>query len=156
MEGGWNLYQYPLNPVAYRDPLGLNGIGDFGNGFSNYCQQASSAVTHLSPGDAAGVIHNMETMHNAYNPLSEYVLGISEGSAVIAMAGMSFGVATVAEKGSACIENVANSMIKDGERNPKNLALICGKSIINKGSSKFQNKVSDYLIDTLLSYEQKQ
>ena len=156
LEGGWNLYQYPLNPVAYRDPLGLNGIGDFGNGFSNYCQQASSAVTHLSPGDAAGVIHNMETMHNAYNPLSEYVLGISEGSAVIAMAGMSFGVATVAEKGSACIENVANSMIKDGERNPKNLALICGKSIINKGSSKFQNKVSDYLIDTLLSYEQKQ
>ncbi|MCV5555584.1 RHS repeat-associated core domain-containing protein, partial [Escherichia coli] len=23
LEGGWNLYQYPLNPIEHIDPLGL-------------------------------------------------------------------------------------------------------------------------------------
>ncbi|EBC0775931.1 RHS repeat protein [Salmonella enterica subsp. enterica] len=29
LAGGWNLYQYPLNPIHKADPLGLNDI-DFG------------------------------------------------------------------------------------------------------------------------------
>ncbi|EKO7149080.1 hypothetical protein P0303_005208, partial [Escherichia coli] len=24
LKGGWNLYQYPLNPVQHVDPLGLS------------------------------------------------------------------------------------------------------------------------------------
>jgi RHS repeat-associated protein len=156
LKGGWNLYQYPLNPVTRVDPLGLQGIGSFGDGFSHYCQQADSAVTYLPSEEATGVIHNMENMHNVYNPLSEYTLGISVGSTIFAMAGTSFGAATAAEKGSACVKDVAESMIKDGERDPMNLVLTCSKGFINEGSSGFQGKVSDYLIDTLFSYKQKQ
>lgn len=47
-------------------------------------------------------------------------------------------------------------MIKDGEREPKNLLLTCSKSFINEGGSDYQSKMLDYLIDTLSSYEQKQ
>lgn len=65
-------------------------------------------------------------------------------------------MATVAEKGSACIKDVAENMIKDGEREPKNLLLACGKAFINEGGSDHQNKMVDYLIDTFSSYEQKQ
>ncbi|EBX8914674.1 hypothetical protein LL599_003537 [Salmonella enterica] len=72
------------------------------------------------------------------------------------IAGTSFGVATVAEKGSACIKDVVKSVIKDGERDPTYLALTCGKSFINEGSSSFQGKVSHYLIDALFSYKAKQ
>lgn len=54
------------------------------------CQQAGSAVHYLTPQEAAGVIHNMETMHNVYNPLSKYVFGISVGSTITGIAGTSF------------------------------------------------------------------
>ncbi|EQB9990437.1 RHS repeat-associated core domain-containing protein, partial [Citrobacter amalonaticus] len=157
LEGGWNLYQYPLNPVLNIDHLGLNGWESLGDGgIMQVCQQVNSAMAYLPQNETESVIHNVETMHNVYNPLSEYVLGISEGSTIIAMAGTSFGVATIAEKGSACVKDVAESMVKDGERDPTNLALTCGKGFINKGSSGFQGKISDYLIDTLISYEGKQ
>uniref|UniRef100_UPI0026E05781 RHS repeat-associated core domain-containing protein n=1 Tax=Salmonella enterica TaxID=28901 RepID=UPI0026E05781 len=157
LEGGLNLYQYPLNPILNIDPLGLSGWDSLGyGGFREICQQAGSAVHYLTPQEAAGVIHNMETMHNVYNPLSKYVFGISVGSTITGIAGTSFGVATVAEKDSACIKDVVKSMIKDGERDPTNLALTCGKSFINEGGSSFQGKVSDYLIDALFSYKAKQ
>lgn len=60
------------------------------------------------------------------------------------------------EKGSACIENTAKDMIIKQERDPKKLALTCAKSFINKGSSKLQGSWSDYLIDSLTSYSQKE
>lgn len=139
------------------DPLGLSGWDFIGNGsLREMCQQAGSAVVYLPLEEAMSTIHNMETMHNAYNPLSEYVFGISAGSAIAGLTGTSFGVATVAEKGSACIKDVAESMIKDRERDPTNLALTCVKSFINEGNSSFQGKASDYLIDSLFSYKQKQ
>ncbi|MFJ2974759.1 RHS repeat-associated core domain-containing protein, partial [Kluyvera sp. NPDC087067] len=156
LEGGLNPYQYPLNPVKNIDPLGLAGLASFGDGMRQYCQQAGSAVNYLSTDEAAGVIHNMETMHNVPNPLSEYVLGVSVGSAIIGLGGMNFGSATVAEKSSACIKDVADAVIKDGEREPKNLLLTCGKSFINEGGSDHQGKTLDYLTDILSSYEQKQ
>ena len=136
--------------------MGLKGFGSFSNGMSQYCQQANSAMTYLPPEEAAHILRNMETMHNVYNPLSEYLLGLSVGSAITGIAGMTFGVATVAEKGSACIKDMAESMISEGEKDPKNLALTCGKSFINEGGSSFQGKASNYLIDILSSYKQKQ
>ncbi|PAN67335.1 hypothetical protein CIW68_21985, partial [Enterobacter cloacae] len=156
LRGGWNAYIYPLNPLSQVDPLGLKGFESFGSGMGKYCQQASSAMNYLPTEEAAGVLHNMETMHNVYNPLSEYVLGISVGSAVSGIAGMGFGVATVAEKGSACIKDVAESIIKDGERDPKKLALTCGEGFINEGNSSFHGKATNYLVDILSTYEQKQ
>ncbi|EMV7411197.1 hypothetical protein V1605_03000 [Enterobacter soli] len=59
-------------------------------------------------------------------------------------------------KGSAYIKDVAEAMRKGGDIEPKNLLLTCGKSFIHEGSSDYQNKTLDYLIDTLSSYEQKQ
>ena len=157
LKGGWSFYTYPLNPMSEIDPLGLSGWDSLGNGGLNkVCQQAGSAVTYLPSEEATKVIHNMETMHNVYNPLSEYVLGISIGSAITGMAGTTFGMATVVEKGSACIKDLAEFIIKDGERDSKNLALTCGKGFINEGSSSFQSKISDYLVDILSSYKQKQ
>nr|WP_249263777.1 tetratricopeptide repeat protein [Salmonella enterica] len=135
------------------DPLGLSGWDSLGyGGFREICQQAGSAVHYLTPQEAAGVIHNMETMHNVYNPLSKYVFGISVGSTITGIAGTSFGVATVAEKGSACIKDVVKSMIKDGERDPTNLALTCGKSFINEGDSSFQgnSKLKDNMKKNIL------
>ena len=156
LEGGWNPYTYPLNPIKTIDPRGLIGLASFGEGMRQYCQQAGSATNYLSPEEASGVIHNMETMHNVYNPLSEYVLGVTVGSAITGLGGMNLAAATVAEKGSACIKDVADAMIKDGEREPKKLLLTCSKSFINEGGSDYQSKMLDYLIDTLSSYEQKQ
>ncbi|HAS1185563.1 TPA: RHS repeat protein, partial [Enterobacter cloacae] len=157
LRGGWNFYTYTSNPISEIDPLGLAGWDSLGDGgLREVCLQAGSAVNYLPANEAEGVIHNIETMHNVYNPLSEYTLGITIGSTVVGLGGMSFAAASVAEKGSACIKDVAESMIKEGERDPKNLALSCSKSFINEGSSNFQNKVSDYLIDVLSSYKQKQ
>ncbi|MGG7354151.1 hypothetical protein ACQ7B4_05890, partial [Escherichia coli] len=30
LKGGWNFYQYPLNPVQYIDPLGLADMFHYG------------------------------------------------------------------------------------------------------------------------------
>ena len=156
LRGGWNPYQYPLNPITNIDPLGLNGWDSLGDGgIGPYCQGIDSAVRFLPQEDAAQVIHNAETMHNAYNPLGEYVLGVATAPAI---AGMSVygGTASVVERSAACIESVANSMITKNERAPEKLMLTCAKSFINKGTSKFQVHVSDFLVDTLFSYSQKQ
>ncbi|MBT1727500.1 RHS element core protein [Enterobacter quasimori] len=157
--GGWNLYKYPLNPVTNIDPLGLQGIGSFGKGYADYCGAINSAVTHLSPGDAENVRHNMETMHNVYNPLSEFVFGVSVGAPLISMSALELGAATsieVVERGAACVNDVANALIVEKETNIKNLTLSCTKAFLNKDSDFFQGKASDFLIDSLFSYNQKQ
>ncbi|AUO66525.1 hypothetical protein WM46_18235 [Citrobacter freundii complex sp. CFNIH2] len=94
-------------------------------------------------------------MHNVYNPLGEYVLGVATIPAIAGMA--TYGsAASVAERSAACIESTAKSIITQNERDSKKLMLTCAKSFMNKGSSKFQGKVSDFLVDTLFSYSQKQ
>ncbi|MCZ8774831.1 RHS element core protein [Escherichia albertii] len=88
LKGGWNLYAYPLNPVQRIDPMGLNGWNSLGDGgIKEVCQQVSSAVRYLPPDEAAKVIHNVETMHNVYNPLSEYVFGWSVAPVLVAGGG---------------------------------------------------------------------
>ena len=157
LRGGWNVYLYTNNPVRKIDPLGLSGWEALGHGgLGEYCQSIESAVRYLPPDQAEKVIRNAEKMHTVYNPLGEYVLGLAIGSAVTGMAGLGMGTVSVTEKGAACIEDVANSMIIDGEIEPKTLMLTCTKSFINKGSTSFQGKVSDYLIDLMSSYSQKE
>ncbi len=156
LRGGWNAYGYPLDPVRDVDPLGLFDPINFGDGFNRYCQGVNSAATQLPAEEAHEAIHNMETMHNAYNPLSEYVLGLSVGAAVVGMTGAGLTAASVAKRSEACIEEVTKSIIVEGERNPNNLLLSCTKSFINEGFSSLQGKVSDYLIDILYNYEPKQ
>jgi len=145
-----------LNPVSKVDPLGLESIDGFGSGFGDYCRSIETAASYLPQEDAEQVIHNAEKMHNVYSPLGEYVQGIAIGAPIIGMAGIGMGVIPLAEKGAACIENTAETAITEGERDPKNLMLTCAKGFINKGSTSFQGKVSDYLIDALPSYSQKQ
>lgn len=156
LRGGWNLYRYTSNPSRQVDPLGLEGMDGFGTGFGDYCRGIESAGSYLPREDAEGYIHNAETMHNVYNPLGEYVAGIAIGSPIIGMAGIGMAGASFAEKSSACIEHIVKSAIIEGERDPKALVLTCAKGFTNKGSTDFQGKVSDYLIDTLSSYSQKQ
>ncbi|KNC89749.1 hypothetical protein GM31_06390 [Trabulsiella odontotermitis] len=98
----------------------------------------------------------MESMHNVYNPLSEYVLGVSIGSALFGINGMSFGTATVAEKSSACIKDITEMVVIEKETDPKKLALACGESFVSEGNSSVLGKVSNYLSEILLSYKQKQ
>lgn len=157
--GGWNPYTYPLNPVRFVDPSGLQGIGSFGKGYADYCGAMSSAVTRLSPEDAETVRYNMETMHNVYNPLSEFVFGVSVGAPLISINALELGAATpitIADRSAACINDVANALIVEGENDAKNLTLTCAKSFFNKDSGFLQGKVSDFLIDSLFSYKQKQ
>lgn len=159
LKGGWNLYQYPLNPVTNTDPLGLQGIGSFGKGYTDYCGAINSAVTHLSPGDAVNVRHNMETMHNVYNPLSEFVFGVSVGTPLISMSALEPGTDSsieVVERGAACVNDVASALIVEKETDIKSLTLTCTKAFLNKNSGFFQEKTSDFLIDSLSSYSQKQ
>ena len=159
LEGGWNQYQYPLNPIALIDPLGLSGWNLLGSkGGYDYCEGVGSAMLYLPHDEAKSVIHNMETMHNVYNPLSKYVFGLSVGAAVGGLGGLNLGVSTVSfmDRGAACISDTLNSIIIDKEREPGLLALTCGKAFINKGGTDFQSKVSDQLIDMLSSYKQKQ
>ncbi len=156
--GGWNLYRYTSNPAQEVDPLGLAGLGLGSVGGDKYCQGIGSAENYLSPEDAKKVIKNNEKMHNVYNPLGQYVHGIAVGSAVIGMAGISAATTfkAVAAKGAACIEDVAKDMIVEDERDTKKLALTCSKSFINHGSSDLQGQWSDYLIDSLVSYSQRE
>lgn len=156
LRGGWNLYVYIRNPIQQIDPLGLKGIDGFGTGVGSYCQGIGSAENYLPQEDAEQVIHNAETMHNVYNPLGEYAHGLAVGSAVVGMAGLGIMTAPIEEKGAACIEDTVKSAINEGERDPKTLALTCVKSFINKGSPYFQGKMSDYLIESLSSYSQRQ
>ncbi|EMV7411193.1 RHS repeat protein [Enterobacter soli] len=159
LRGGWNLYQYPLNPVTNTDPLGLQGIESFGKGYADYCGAINSAVAHLSPGDAENVRHNMETMHNVYSPLSEFVFGVSVGAPLISMSALELGTASsieVVERSAACVNDVASALIVEKETDMKNLTLTCTKAFLNKNSGFFQGKISDFLIDSLSSYSQKQ
>ena len=158
LAGGWNAYKYPFNPVQFIDPLGLTGLFLGSTGADKYCQGIGSAINYLPPEDVEVVIHNNETMHNAYNPLGEFVYGISVIPAVAGMAVVSApgtGMVVV-EKSGACIEDVANEIIVEGNRNPKDLSLVCVKSFLNKGSSTIQAKWSDFLIDSLSSFSQKE
>lgn len=45
--GGWNLYQYPLNPISRSDPLGLVNIGQ------GIPKANGSTSVHASPGPEA-------------------------------------------------------------------------------------------------------
>lgn len=72
------------------------------------------------------------------------------------MGGIGMSAAPIAEKGAACIEDTVKSVVIEKERDPITIGITCAKAFINKGSTDFQGKVSDYLIDTLSSYSQKQ
>ena len=156
LAGGMNKFVYSLNPLQWVDPLGLVGLGLGSEGGNRYCQGIGSAYNYLPQEEADQVRRNAEKMHNVYNPLNEYVAGIAIGSAVVGMAGLGMGAAPVAERGAACVEDTVKSMITEAERDPETLMLTCAKGFINKGSTDFQGKASDYLIDTLSSYSQKQ
>ncbi|WP_250696148.1 RHS repeat-associated core domain-containing protein, partial [Escherichia coli] len=156
LKGGWNLYAYPLNPVQRIDPMGLNGWNSLGDGgIKEVCQQVNSTVRYLPPDEAAKVIHNVETMHNVYNPLSEYVFGWSVAPALVA-GGVLGGEVSLAERGAACITNVADAVIVKGERDEKKLAFVCVKGVADAGLSGFPKKMYDFVFDNLVSYTQKQ
>lgn len=90
--------------------------------------------------------------------MGEFVYGISVIPAVAGMAVVSApgtGMVVV-EKSGACIEDVAKEIIVEGNRNPKDLSLVCVKGFLNKGSSTIQAKWSDFLIDSLSSFNQKE
>ncbi|WP_193771980.1 RHS repeat-associated core domain-containing protein [Obesumbacterium proteus] len=156
LRGGLNFYGYPLSPLQFIDPLGLKGLGLGSDGGDRYCQGIGSAYAYLPQEKADQVRRNAETMHNVYNPLNEYVAGIAIGSAIVGIGGIGMSAAPIAEKGAACIEDTVKSVVVEKERDPTTLGITCAKAFINKGSTDFQGKVSDYLIDTLSSYSQKQ
>jgi len=156
LRGGLNFYGYPLSPLQFIDPLGLKGLGLGSEGGDRYCQGIGSAYEYLPQEKADQVRRNAETMHNVYNPLNEYVAGIAIGSAIVGMGGIGMSAAPIAEKGAACIEDTVKSVVLEKERDPTTIGITCAKAFINKGSTDFQEKISDYLIDTLSSYSQKQ
>ncbi|EIF5926114.1 RHS repeat protein [Salmonella enterica] len=156
LRGGWNAYTYPLNPITNIDPLGLNGWNSLGDGgLKNVCQQVNSAITYLPQNEAESVIHNVETMHNVPNPLGQYVYA---WSIVPTLAGMTVlgGEVALTERAAACINDVSNSAIVDGERDKKELLLTCAKSATDAGLPEIQKKIYDFLFDSLFSYSQKQ
>ncbi|SQH38399.1 core protein [Salmonella enterica] len=55
LAGGWNFYQYPLNPVTKIDPLGLMA---FGGEFGKWAASAANAASdgHMSYDNAAAAI----------------------------------------------------------------------------------------------------
>lgn len=84
---------------------------------------------------------------------------MSVGAPLISINALELGAATpitIADRSAACINDVANALIVEGENDAKNLTLTCAKSFFNKDSGFLQGKVSDFLIDSLFSYKQKQ
>ncbi|EIB3139546.1 RHS repeat protein, partial [Salmonella enterica] len=64
LKGGWSLYNYPLNPVEYIDPLGLSPFSGLGSGFNNYMQVAGSLGVSMteqgsSPEDISAAFEHM-------------------------------------------------------------------------------------------------
>ncbi|EOF5167396.1 RHS repeat-associated core domain-containing protein, partial [Salmonella enterica] len=64
LKGGWSLYNYPLNPVEYIDPLGLSPFSGLGSGFNNYMQAAGSLGVSMteqgsSPEDISAAFEHM-------------------------------------------------------------------------------------------------
>ena len=158
LRGGWNFYKYPYNPAQRIDPQGLfdGNFGSLGDGgFGSFCAANESAMRHLPPEDVIAVLDNNAKMHNVYNPLSEYVYGIAVLPSVVGMSAINAG-ASLARRVTACVKDTVESVIKDGERDPKAIALTCGKGFLNEGAPDWQSKISDFLIDSLASYSQKQ
>jgi RHS repeat-associated protein len=97
LEGGWNLYQYPLNPVEYIDPLGLSAYSGFGSGFDNYVQAAGSLGTSMaeqgvSPEDLSAAFKHMakgDLPKQARQFIEGWVYGSASYASVIAVACLS-------------------------------------------------------------------
>lgn len=66
------------------------------------------------------------------------------------------GEVSLAERGAACITNVADAVIVKGERDEKKLAFVCVKGVADAGLSGFPKKMYDFVFDNLFSYTQKQ
>lgn len=151
----YNSYQTKTPaPVAGCDGRGWNSLGDGGLGAIG--QQVNSAMTRLPREDAIEVIHNVETMHNAYNPLGEYVFGWAIGAPLVGLSGISFGGAVLKIKAESCVMDVGEAVIVDGERDPKELVFTCLKGSVHEGQSGFHNKIFDFLLDSLINYKQVQ
>ena len=156
LAGGWNVYQYPLAPISKIDPLGLNGWNSLGDGgIKEICMQVGSAVNYLPQSEAVSVIRNVETMHNVYNPLSEYVFGWSVAPGLVGMVVVG-GEVPLAERASGCITDMANSAIVDGNKDSKQLVLTCIKGAADIGFPNVQRKMYDFVFDNFFSYSQKQ
>lgn len=70
-------------------------------------------------------------MHNAYNPLSEFVFGVSIGAPFISMNVLEQGTATsisMVDRSAACVNDVANALIVEREVDAKSLTLTCVKT----------------------------
>lgn len=150
------MYQYPFDPISGIDPLGLNGWNSLGDGgIKEICMQVGSAVNYLPQSEAVSVIRNVETMHNVYNPLSEYVFGWSVAPGLVGMVVVG-GEVPLAERASGCITDMANSAIVDGNKDSKQLVLTCIKGAADIGFPNVQKKMYDFVFDNFFSYSQKQ
>ncbi len=88
LAGGWNPYIYPLDPVAYADPLGLQPFAGFGTGFNNYMQAAGSlgfsmAESGASPEEATAAFNHM-AKGDLPKQARQYIEGWIYGSASLA------------------------------------------------------------------------
>ena len=77
--GGWNPYQYPLNPVQGIDPLGLVNVGQGipgANGNTSVHTNPGPEATDFRPDHALDYIHfdkndGLRVSTESWNPLSE-------------------------------------------------------------------------------------
>lgn len=143
LEGGWNPYTYPLNPIIIADPLGLSPTSFstlFGPAMDGTFHGVDS-VAYLPESERQSTLNDFSKMRGMYNPLSEYVFGWGIGAPLVSLSAI-FGPAASAGKiisnGSvSCLANFTYQYMENGEINFKDMfwasltgALSPGRSII--------------------------
>ncbi|KFD21188.1 core protein, partial [Yokenella regensburgei ATCC 49455] len=97
LQGGWNPYTYPLDPVKHVDPFGLQPSNGFGTGFINYIQAAGSlgismAESGTSPEETSAAFSHMaqgDLPKQAKQFMEGWVYGSASFASVAAIACLS-------------------------------------------------------------------
>ena len=143
LEGGWNLYTYPLNPIAVTDPMGVSPTS-FGTLFGPAMEgtfHGVDSVASLPESERQSTLNDFSKMRGMYNPLSEYVFGWVTGAPLVSLSAI-FGPAASAGKilsnsSVSCLANLTYQYMESGKINYKDMfwaslsgALSPGRSII--------------------------
>ncbi|NLS52775.1 RHS repeat-associated core domain-containing protein, partial [Hafnia alvei] len=160
LDGGWNFYGYPTNPLSGVDPLGLSNQINLGSGFESYGKSIDSldvlmTKNNSSPNEISQANHNMCIATNGWNPGNQYTKGIVFGSSAIGLGALGVGAALeqgvavgIAKMSLSCAKNAGKSAIdkklQNKKTSPAELFTECIKGAVDSGL----NEIGSYAFDT--------
>ncbi|EOX8450705.1 RHS repeat-associated core domain-containing protein, partial [Salmonella enterica subsp. houtenae] len=139
LKGGWSLYNYPLNPVEYIDPLGLSPFSGLGSGFNNYMQVAGSLGVSMteqgsSPEDISAAFEHMakgDLPKQARQFVEGWVYGSASFASIVACLSASLAVSGALTGGA----NALNQIWNGGDFSFSDVYVATNVGILTEGRS---------------------